>query len=71
MFREKQMLASKQDETEVVMASLCGQRPIDEKTYSSVGVLAERLEAIKKTNPLFSDIAFSAQTEQMALAQSV
>jgi len=65
------MSVSKPDETEVVMASLCGQRPIDEETYSSVGVLEVRLEMLKKTNPIFSDITFSPQIEQMAVAQGV
>ncbi len=65
------MPALKPDETEVVMASLCDRRGIDDETYSSVGILAERLEALKKTNPLFSDIAFSPQVEQMAVAQGV
>jgi len=65
------MSVSKPDETEVVMASLCGRRPIDEETYSSVGVLDVRLEMLKKTNPLFSDITFSPQIEQMAVAGGV
>jgi hypothetical protein len=33
--------------------------------------LAERLETLKKTSPVFSDIAFSATIEQMAVAGGV
>ena len=69
--REKQMSVSRLDETEVVMESLHSRRPLDEETYSAVGVLAERLEMVKKTNPLFSNITFSPQIEQMAVAGGV
>ena len=65
------MSVSKPDETEVVMASLCGERPIDEETYSAVGVLDVRLEMLKKNHPIFSDVAFSPQIEQMAVAGGV
>ena len=65
------MTVSKPDEAQVVMASLCGKRTIDEKTHSAISVLAERLEALKKTSHVFSDIAFSAHIEQMAVAQGV
>ena len=65
------MSVLKPDETEVVMASLCSRGPIDDETYSSIGVLAERLEMVKKTSPVFSDVAFSPQVEQIAVAQGV
>ncbi len=65
------MTASKPDEAQVVMASLCGKRTVDEKTHSAISVLAERLETLKKTSPVFSDIAFSATIEQMAVAGGV
>ena len=65
------MSASKPDEIRIVMASLCGKRPVDEKTYSAINVLAERLETLKKKSPVFSDIAFAPRIEQMAVAGGV
>ncbi|KKK52072.1 hypothetical protein LCGC14_3108630, partial [marine sediment metagenome] len=40
----------------VVNESLSGQRAVDEDTFSSVAVLAERLERLKRTSNIFSNI---------------
>ena len=65
------MLTLKPDETEIVRASLCGQRHVDEKTYSSVAVLAERLDRLKRKSSLFSAVTFSSEAEQLAVGQPV
>ncbi len=49
---------------QVVGASLTGKRPVDEKTYSSVAVLSDRLERLRQS-PLFAGIAFSPDVEEL------
>jgi len=60
------MLTTKSDHFKVITESLSGARPIDEETFSSVAVLAERLERLKKTSKLFDDVGFSDEVEESA-----
>ena len=55
----------------VVNESLSGQRAVDEDTFSSVAILAERLERLKKTSSIFADITFSPQAEELACCEMV
>ena len=49
----------------VVNDSLNGRHPVDENTYNSLAVLAERLERLKKSNELFNFVRFSEDVEQL------
>jgi hypothetical protein len=49
----------------VVNDSLNGRHPVDERTYSSLAVLAERLERLKKSNELFHFVRFSDDVEEL------
>ena len=52
-------------EIQIVGESLCGQREIDEQTYASVSILAERLERVKNFGKGFSEISFSPEVEAL------
>ncbi|RKY11894.1 MAG: hypothetical protein DRP65_02885 [Planctomycetota bacterium] len=56
---------------EVITKSLTGDRPTDEETFSSTAVLAQRLERLKRSNPLFEKIDFSEQVEELALCEMI
>jgi hypothetical protein len=60
------MFTSQCDYLKTVKESIGGARPIDEDTLSSVAVLAERLEILKKTSSLFADVAFSDDVQELA-----
>ena len=51
---------------EIVTESLVGGRSVDEETFSSVAVLAERLDRLKKTSSVFSNVSFSPELEELA-----
>jgi len=65
------MLTAKCDHFKVVTDSLSGTRPIDEETFSSVAVLAQRLETLKRTGPLFDDVTFSQEAEELAVCEMI
>ena len=49
----------------IVGKSLSGERPVDERTYASVAVLAERLERLKHSGALFAGVEFSPAAEAL------
>ncbi len=63
------MLGAECDHFKVITESLSGARPTDEEIFSSIAVLAERLERLKKTNALFDEVSFSEQVEELALRE--
>lgn len=65
------MLAVKCDHFKVITESLSGARSTDEDIFSSIAVLAERLERLKKTNALFDEVGFSEQVEELALREMI
>ncbi len=50
---------------QIVARSLNGEREIDEQTFASLAVLAERLEHLKRTDKAFSKVAFSADVKRL------
>ena len=65
------MSAKKFDDFEVIRKSISGQRPVDEETFSSVAVLAERLDRVKRNNKISADVCFSPQVEELALCEMI
>jgi len=65
------MFATKCDHFKVIIESLSDARPIDEETFSSVAVLAKRLERLKKTSKLFDDVGFSDEVEELASCEII
>lgn len=65
------MLDDECNHFEVITKSLTGDRPTDEETFSSTAVLAQRLERLKKSNPLFEKVDFSEQVDELALCEMI
>ena len=62
---------NERDHLKVVNESLSGQRAVDEDTFSSIAVLVERLERLKRTSSIFANITFSPQAEELACREMV
>ena len=56
---------------DVLNDNLSGTRTIDEHTFASVAVLADRLDRLQRTNPIFGDVSFSPQVEELAHCESI
>jgi hypothetical protein len=53
------MIEVNQDHCRIVRDSLLGDRVVDEQTFASLTILAERLERVRKLGMDFSDVSFS------------
>ena len=60
------MIAQGRDDFKLVNDCLSGDAPIDEQVFDAVAVLTERLERLKRSSSLFSDISMSEQFEELA-----
>ncbi len=65
------MIAENRDHFKVVTERLVGLKPIDDETFSSIAVLAERLERLKKTNDKFAEVTFSPHVEELASCEMI
>ena len=65
------MSIDKQDDFKIINDTLTGKRTIDETTFSSVAVLAERMEQLKRNNEIFENINFSPEVEELALCEMI
>ena len=65
------MFATEMDHFEVLSDNLNGSREIDEQTFSCVAVLAERMDRLKRSNPLFEQISFSPEVEELACSEAL
>lgn len=57
------------DHFKVIRETITSDREIDEQTFTSVAILAERLGRLKETNKVFSDISFSPDVAQLLRQQ--
>jgi hypothetical protein len=60
------MYATDLDHCEIVVDSLTGARSTDEQTFTSIGILTDRLENIRKMHHMFMDIEFSPDAKALA-----
>lgn len=65
------MLAMECDDFKIITDSLLGSKPIDEKTFSSIAVLAERLERLKRSNTIFDSVTFSPCVSELANRETI
>ena len=65
------MFEKQSDHFKIINDSLTGGKSVDEETFSSVAVLAERLEKLKRSSDLFVDIEFSPQLEELAQCEMI
>jgi hypothetical protein len=59
------MIEVNQDHCRIVRDSMSGDRAVDEQTFASLTILAERLERVRKTGMDFSDVAFSPDARNL------
>lgn len=59
------MYTTELDHCEVVLGSLTGSRTIDEQTFTSINILAERLETVHKLHRAFIDVEFSPFVQEL------
>jgi len=55
---------------QIVEESLSGQRVVDERTFASLEILADRLERLKKFDKVFSGVTFSPGVKELAERKS-
>jgi hypothetical protein len=51
--------------SQIVLESLAGGRETDEQTFTSMAILAERLERLKRFSNSFSEVSFSAAAKKL------
>jgi len=59
------MIGTDSNHCRIVAGSLVGEREVDERTFSSLSILRERLERLKKIDGTFSGIEFSPEAEKL------
>jgi hypothetical protein len=59
------MYTTELDHCEIVHDSLTGSRTIDEQTFDSINILAERLENVHKLHRALIDIEFSPHIQAL------
>ncbi len=59
------MIGTDSNHCRIVAGSLVGEREVDERTFSSLSILRERLERLKKIGGTFSGIEFSPAVEEL------
>ena len=59
------MIGTDSNHCRIVAESLAGRREVDEQTLTSLTVLDERLERLKKFGGAFSDVVFSRAVEKL------
>ena len=60
------MIETELSHCEVVAGSIAGEQAVDEQTFASVAILAERLERVQKLGKQYSGITFSCAVEELA-----
>lgn len=56
---------------QILRDSVAGQRAVDEQTFASLTILAERLQRLKKRGKSFSDVTFSPEVRKLAREKSL
>ena len=56
---------------QAVTDCISGIRPTDEESLSSIAILADRLERLKRSSNIFSGISFSDEAEEFAACQAM
>ena len=65
------MTGTQSEHFKVVQQSVSGERIIDEQTFFSVGVLAERLERLKRASAAFAGIELSPHADELACYETI
>jgi hypothetical protein len=60
------MYTTEIDHCQTVLDSLTGNRTTDEQTFTSINILAERLENVRKLHRALIDVEFSSFVQELA-----
>ena len=60
------MITMETDHCRIVTQSLSGRRSADEQTFSSIAVLSDRLDQLKKMHRAFVDVEFSPEVQALS-----
>ena len=59
------MIGTDSNHCRIVAGSLVGEREVDERTFTSLSILGERLERLKEIDGAFSGVEFSPDIERL------
>ena len=59
------MIGTDSNHCRIVAGSLVGEREVDERTFTSLAILGERLERLKEIDGTFSGVEFSPDVERL------
>ena len=59
------MIGVDSNHCQIVGKSLASERTVDEQTFASVAILAERLERLKRLDRVFSNVTFSSAVKRL------
>ena len=65
------MITMETNHCQIVGESLCGERNTDEQTFSSIAVLSDRLEQLRKIHRAFIDVDFSPEVRALSEQEMV
>ena len=64
------MIGTDSNHWQIVRNSLSGERAVDEQTYASLAILAERLERLKDLDSIFSKVTLSSAVKKLLRQKS-
>ena len=64
------MIGTDSNHCRIVAGSLVGEREVDERTFTSLAILGERLERLKKIDETFSGIEFAPAVVELQAQKS-
>jgi len=59
------MIESDSNHCQIVRDSIVGKRAVDEQSFASLTILAERLERLKNLDKIFGDVEFSSAVKKL------
>ncbi len=65
------MIEINTNDCQVVRDSMDGRRPVDEQTFTSLAILSERLERVRRLGKNFSNIKFSSAARKLARNENI
>ncbi len=60
------MIGAESNHCRIVRDSITGERAVDEQTFDSLTILAERLERLKNIDGIFGNVEFSPAVKKLA-----
>ena len=65
------MIGTDSNHCRIVAESLAGERQVDEQTFASLAILAEKLEQLKQLDQAFAGVEFSSDVKRLQSRKNV